>query len=202
MSLLVEDRVAVAVDAAIERRAGLARPVIDGDAEVNRIQRQLDERCLQLLAQQQPVARDLRLITSVMKVAGDLERVGDLAVNIAGNAMTLASLPPVAPLPELARIGSAAQLMLHDAVHAYLAGDVEVARRVLAQDDEVDGLRNQVFRLVIDRMLHDPREIEPGLGLILVSRNLERVADHATNVAEDVVFLVEARDVRHMHPEP
>jgi phosphate transport system protein len=202
MGGLALDRLAAAAEAALERRPELAPPILEGDTEINAIQQDLDERCLRLLAQQQPVAGDLRLITSVMKVAGDLERVGDQAVNIAGIAIALADHPPIPSIPELAQMVVCASRMLREAVDAYLQRDTEVARHVLTQDDEVDALRDQVVRLVVRHMMAQPQTIEAGLGLILISRNLERIADHATNIAEDVVFLVEARDVRHLQDLP
>lgn len=201
MADLVQDRLARACRALFEGHAELARQVLGDDAEVNGLQIDIDDLCLRLLAQQQPVARDLRLITAIMKAATDLERVGDLAVNVAGNADLLARAGGAAPGPDLQSLAGKASRMLVDAVRAFVDGDTALARSVLARDDEVDDLRTLVFRQAIERMVASPGDIEKEMALILASRNLERVADHATNIAEDAVFLIEARDVRH-HQQP
>jgi phosphate transport system protein len=150
---------------------------------------------------QQPMASDLRLITAAMKINADLERIGDQAVNIAENANKLLSQPPLRPLLDLPRMADIAQQMTRDSLDAFVQRDCALARRVLERDDEVDQLKDQNFRVLLTYMMADPGTIERALGLILISRNLERIADHATNIAEDVIFLVEAKDVRHHHEE-
>ena len=197
MGALVEDRVHQAVTALVERRLEVCDTVIGGDREVNDLQIELDDRCLKLLALQQPMASDLRLITAAMKINADLERIGDQAVNIAQNALRILRQPPLRPLLDIPRMADLAEAMTRDSLDAFVRKDPLLARAVLARDDEVDGLKDQVFRVLLTHMMADPGTIERALSLILVSRNLERIADHATNIAEDVIFLVEAREVRH-----
>jgi phosphate transport system protein len=201
MGALVEERVRQAVHALIERRPELCQEIIAGDQEVNDLQIEIDDRALKLLALQQPMASDLRLITAAMKINSDLERIGDQAVNIAENAAQLLSHPPLKPLLDLPRMAEIAQQMTRDSLDAFVRRDSPLARRVLERDDEVDQLKDQIFRVLLTHMMADPGTIERALGLILVSRNLERIADHATNIAEDVIFVVEAKDVRHHHEE-
>jgi phosphate transport system protein len=197
MGNLAEAHVQAAMEALIERDAGLIRSVIGGDEPVNRLHLEIDDRCFKLLALHQPMAVDLRTIVSTAKINGDLERVGDLAVNIGEAAERYIAHSPVKPLIDLPRMGVIAQGMLHDALGAFVSRDVAAAEAVLAADDELDGLKNQIFRELLTYMLGDPHTIEAGIELILIARHLERVGDHATNIAEDVIFLVEARDVRH-----
>jgi phosphate transport system protein len=201
MGALVEERARQAVQALMERRTELAEQVIAGDQEVNDLQIEIDDRCLKLLALQQPMASDLRLITAAMKINADLERIGDQAVNIAENAAQLLAHPPLKPWLDLPRMAEIAQQMTRDALDSFVRRDVGLARSVLQRDDEVDQLKDQNFRVLLTYMMADPGTIERALALILVARNLERIADHATNIAEDVIFLVEAKDVRHHHEE-
>ena len=201
MGALVEERVHQAILSLIERRQEAAEKVMGGDKEVNDLQIEIDDRCLKLLALQQPMATDLRLITAAMKINADLERIGDQAVNIAENVIKILPYPPLKPIFELPRMADSAEKMTRDSLDAFVRRDVELARAVLKRDDEVDLLKDHVFRVLLTYMMADPGTIERALGLILISRNLERIADHATNVAEDVIFLVEARDVRHHHEE-
>jgi phosphate transport system protein len=201
MGALVEERVHVAMQALMERRMDAAEAVVAGDAEVNDLQIEIDDRCLKLLATQNPMASDLRLITAAMKINADLERIGDQAVNIAENAVKVAGAPPLRPLIDLPRMAEIAETMTRDSLDAFVRRDAALARDILARDDEVDQLKDQIFRVLLTYMMADPGTIERALGLILVSRNLERIADHATNIAEDVIFVVEAKDVRHHHEE-
>ena len=197
MGGLAEEQVRLATRAVTERDAGLMARVISSDAELNRFHLDIDDRCFKLLALHQPMAGDLRTIMAAVKINSDLERVGDLAVNIAEAGQRYITHPPVKPLVDIPRMAEAAQAMLHDALDAFVTRDVERAQNVLDRDDLLDELKNQVFRELLTYMLGDPKTIEPGLDLILISRHLERVGDHATNVAEDVIFIVAARDVRH-----
>jgi len=197
MGGLAEERLESAVRAMVERDRALMAAVINGDEAINRLQVEIDDRCFKLLALRQPMAVDLRVIVAAFKINSDLERIGDLAVNVAEAAERYVSHPPVKPLIDLPRMADMAQRMLREALHAFVAGNAEAAQSVLEQDDGLDALKNQIFRELLTYMLGDPRTIEPGLDLILVSRHLERVGDHATNIAEDVIFIVEARDVRH-----
>jgi phosphate transport system protein len=202
MGGLVEERVHRAIQSLIHRKEEEARRIIATDKEINDLQIDIDDRCLKLLATQTPLAIDLRLITSAMKINADLERVGDQAVNIAESVLVLLPHPPVKPLIDIPRMGDIAQLMLRDALDAFVRRDIALAEAVLAKDDELDALKTQIFRELLTYMLQDPSTIEPALDLILISRHLERIGDHATNVAEDVIFMVSARDVRHQLLEP
>ncbi len=197
MGGLAEERLRAAVHALVERDRDLMTEIIRGDEAVNSLHLEIDDRCFKLLALHQPMAVDLRVIVAAFKINSDLERVGDLAVNVAEAAERYVTHAPVKPLIDLPRMAEMARQMLHGALDAFVSKDVEAAQRVLTQDDVLDGLKNQIFRELLTYMLGDPRKIEPGIDLILVSRHLERVGDHATNIAEDVIFIVEARDVRH-----
>jgi phosphate transport system protein len=201
MGALVEERVHQAVRALIDRQLEEAEQVIRSDQDVNTLQIEIDDRCLKLLALQQPIATDLRLITAAMKINADLERIGDQAVNIAENVIKLLPQAPLKPLIDIPRMAELAEKMTRDALDAFVRKDPELARNVLQRDDEVDNLKDQVFRELLTYMMADPGTIQRALALILISRNLERIADHATNIAEDVIFLVEAKDVRHHHQE-
>ena len=201
MGALVEERVHQAVRALIDRQLEEAEQVIRSDQDVNTLQIEIDDRCLKLLALQQPIATDLRLITAAMKINADLERIGDQAVNIAENVIKLLPQAPLKPLIDIPRMAELAEKMTRDALDAFVRKDPDLARNVLQRDDEVDNLKDQVFRELLTYMMADPGTIQRALALILISRNLERIADHATNIAEDVIFLVEAKDVRHHHQE-
>ena len=201
MGAMVEERVHQAVQALMERNAAAAERIVAGDQEVNDLQIEVDDRCLKLLALQQPMASDLRLITAAMKINADLERIGDQAVNIAENSLKLMNNAPLKPIIDLPRMAEIAEAMTRDSLDAFVRKDVTLARSVLARDDEVDQLKDHIFRVLLTYMMADPGTIERALSLILVSRNLERIADHATNIAEDVIFVVEAKDVRHHHEE-
>jgi phosphate transport system protein len=201
MGGLVEERAYQAVRALVNRDQEAAEHVITSDREVNELHIEIDDRCLKLLATQTPLAVDLRLITSAMKINSDLERIGDQAVNIAENVIKLLPQPPLKPLIDIPRMAEIAQQMTRDALDSFVRKDAALARDVLKRDDEVDNLKDQVFRELLTYMMADPGTIQRALALILISRNLERVADHATNIAEDVIFLVEAKDVRHRHQE-
>ena len=197
MGGLVEERVHRAVHALIHRHEEEAQRIIATDKEINDLQIDIDDRCLKLLATQTPLAVDLRLITSAMKINADLERVGDQAVNIAESVLVLLPQPPLKPLIDIPRMAEIAEKMIRDALDAFVKKDAALARDVLHRDDEVDELKDQVFRELLTYMMADPGTIQRALSLILISRNLERIADHATNIAEDVIFIVEAKDVRH-----
>jgi phosphate transport system protein len=199
MGALVEDRVHRAIQALVERREEEARRIIETDQEINDLQIDIDDRCLKLLALQTPLAIDLRLITSAMKINADLERVGDQAVNIAENVLQLLPHPPLKPLIDIPRMAEIAERMVRDSLDSFVKGDAGLARDVLRRDDEVDGLKDQLFRELLTFMMADPGTIQRALALLLISRHLERIADHATNIAEDVIFIAEAKDVRHHH---
>jgi len=197
MGGLAEERLRLAVRALVDRDHDGLADVIAGDARIDELQVEIDDRCFKLIALYQPVAVDLRTIVSSLKINGDLERVGDLAVNVGEAAQQYLMHPPVKPLLDLPRMGELAMKMLRESLDAFVGRDVQLAQEVLSQDDWLDAFKGQVFRELLTYMLSNPSTVEPGVDLILISRHLERVGDHATNIAEDVIFLVEARDVRH-----
>ncbi len=197
MGGLATERVCRAVQGLQGRDGALLDEVALGDEGVNRLQLEIDDRCFKLLALQQPMAVDLRTIVAALKISSDLERVGDLAVNIAEAARRYIVHPPPRTLVDLPAMPGLAEQMLRDALNAFVSRNVTAAQDVLVRDDELDGLKERIFREILNQMLSDPRVIEPGLDLILISRHLERIGDHATNVAEDIIFMVSARDVRH-----
>jgi len=197
MGGLAEEEVRLAVKGLVDRDEALIDQVLLGDEPLNAMHIEIDNRCFTLLALFQPMAADLRAIVAAVKINTDLERVGDLAVNIAEAARRYTLHPPVKKLIDIPRMATIAQSMLRDALDAFVRRDVELAQHVLDEDDKLDELKTQIFRELLTYMLADPSTIEPALDLILVSRHLERIGDHATNIAEDVIFIVSARDVRH-----
>ena len=183
---------------ALKRRDGrLAGEVDEDDGAIDRLEIDIEERCVGLLALRQPLAADLRFITASMKISNDLERMGDHAVNIATCAVRLAAVPPLKPLVDIPRMADMAGSMLRDALDAFVRRDAVTARRLCGRDDDVDELNRQLFRELLSYMMEDPATITRALDLILVARNLERVADLATNIAEEVVFIAEARIIKH-----
>src|SRR5918995_4015984 len=197
MGGLAEDRVRSIVQALVDRNAATVDRVLSGDGPINQLHIEIDSRCFKLLALHQPMAVDLRAIVSAVKINTDLERVGDLAINIAEAVRRYLQHAPVKELIDIPRMAQIAQRMLRDALDAYVRRDTDLAQAVLDEDDALDALKTQVFRELLTYMLQAPATIEPSLDLILISRHLERIGDHATNVAEDVIFMVSARDVRH-----
>ena len=197
MSDLAEELVGEAVEALRERDAARAERVVQRDSEIDALEVAIDDACIHLLALQQPLARDLRFITMAMKISNDLERVGDHAVNIAQSVPHVAGQGAVLELAEIDEMTRIARGMLSDALDAFVRGDSAAAQEVLECDDRVDRLHESIFRILVTHMMEDPRRIGPAMSLFLVSRNLERIADLATNIGEDVVYLVEARNIRH-----
>ena len=197
MGGLAEEQVRLAVKGLVDRDRDLIARVLDGDGPLNALHIEVDNRCFMLLALYQPMAVDLRAIVAAVKINTDLERVGDLAINIAEAARQYVGHVPVKKLIDIPRMAAIAQGMLRDALDAFVRRDTELAQHVLNEDDALDSLKTQIFRELLTYMLQDPTTIEPALDLILVSRHLERIGDHATNVAEDVIFMVLAKDVRH-----
>jgi phosphate transport system protein len=185
------------VEALKRRDPALAEEVFTDDRAIDRLEIDVDERCVSLLALRQPMAVDLRFITAALKICNDLERVGDHAVNIAQSARRLAGEPPLKPLVDIPRMAELAASMLREALDAFVRRDGPTARRLVRRDDEVDNLNRQVFRELISYMVEDTHTITRSMELILVARNLERVADLATNIAEEVVFITEARIIKH-----
>jgi phosphate transport system protein len=183
--------------ALLERDDALAQEVIERDQQVNAYDVEVDETCVSLLALHQPAAGDLRFITTAMKIVTDLERMGDQAVNIAQRVLELNREPQLKPYIDLPRMAEKAQRMVKESLDAFVARDTELARRVCAEDAEVDALKEQIFRELLTFMMEDARTIPRAIRLILISRFLERLADHATNIAEMVIYLVDAKMVRH-----
>jgi phosphate transport system protein len=167
------------------------------EKEVNKLHIAIDEACLKLLALQQPMAADLRLIFAVLKINTDLERMGDQAVNIAGNAARYLNGPAIKPLIDLPQMATEVSHMVRETLNAFVKRDEKLAREVLRRDDLVDAFKNKIFRDVLEHLKKSPGDIEQGLNLILIARNMERIGDHATNIAEDVIFAVTGEDVRH-----
>ena len=197
MGGLAEEQVRLAVKGVVDRDTVLIARVLEGDEPINALHIEIDGRCFTLLALHQPMAVDLRSIMAAVKINTDLERVGDLAVNIAEAARRYATHPPVKKLIDIPRMAAIAQSMLRDALDAFVRRDTGLAQQVLDADDGLDDLKTQIFRELLTYMLQDAATIEPALDLVLMSRHLERIGDHATNIAEDVIFVVSARDVRH-----
>jgi phosphate transport system protein len=197
MGGLVEDQIRRVMTALIERDGDLAQEVIDRDAQVNAYDIEVDEKCVELLALHQPAAGDLRFITTAMKIVTDLERIGDQAVNIAQRALELNREPQLKPYIDLPRMSEKAQRMVKESLDAFVTRDTDLARRVRAEDAEVDALKEQIFRELLTFMMEDARTTPRAIRLILISRFLERVADHATNIAEMVIYMVESKMVRH-----
>ncbi len=197
MGGLVEDQMRHAMQALVDRDDALAKEVIERDRQVNAYEVEVDEQCVELLALHQPTAVDLRFITTAMKIVTDLERIGDQAVNIGQRVIELNREPQLKPYIDLPRMAARAQAMVKESLDAFVARDTELAHRVRAEDDEVDALKEQIFRELLTFMMEDPRSIPRAIRLILISRCMERVADHATNIAEMVIYLVEGKMVRH-----
>ena len=186
------------VDAMLTRDLGKAEAVVAGDAELDALELEVEEAAIALLALQQPMARDLRFIITAIKVSSDLERVGDHAVNIAQSTIRMLGTPTlVMPMPEISEMSRRARRMLSDALVALVRADGALGRAVCRADDEVDAMHNSIFRILLTHMMGDARTINGSLELLLVSRNLERVADLATNIGEDAVYLAEGKQIRH-----
>ncbi len=197
MGGLVEDQIRRVMRALIERDDALAQEVVTRDQQVNAYDVEVDETCVSLLALHQPAAGDLRFITTAMKIVTDLERIGDQAVNIAQRVLELNREPQLKPYIDLPRMAEKAQRMVKESLDAFVARDTELARKVCAEDAAVDALKEQIFRELLTFMMEDPKTIPRAIRLILISRFMERVADHATNIAEMVIYLVDAKMVRH-----
>jgi phosphate transport system protein len=198
MGARVEESIRLALKSILDRNSDLAKKVIASDRETNDIEIEIDEICHRLLALHQPMAGDMRFITSAMKIDADLERQGDLASNIAKRALLLNEATPL-NFYDIPRLGVMAQEMVKASLDSFVRLDPQMARQVRQRDDEVDDLNNLIIRKLVDYMLEDGAHIKSALELILVSRDLERIADHATNVGEVVIYMVEGKDIRHNH---
>ena len=197
MGGMAEQAIERATQAFQMRDLNLCRLVLDGEQAINLMEREIDELALDLLAMQQPMAVDLRFVTAVMKINSDLERVGDSAVNICERVISSASLPDTELPVDIPRMAGAASGMVRRALEAFIAADAEMAEAVLKMDDIVDRMNRDIFQVLVKRMHDDPEVVPQALDVLLIARNLERVADHATNIAEDVIFWVRGADVRH-----
>ena len=198
MSERAEALVDLAVESLLDRDQGKAEAVITGDEEVDRMELEVEQLTVSLLALQQPMARDLRFLISAIKISSDLERVGDHAVNIAQTALRLIAMKTdITPDPEIEDMARRSRRMLGDAIDAFIRADGKLGREVCIADDQVDALHDSVFRILLTHMAGDARLIQPSLELLLVSRNLERVADLATNIGEDAVYLAEGKQIKH-----
>lgn len=197
MGGMVERNIYQALEALKTRNLRLAEQVVDADLEVDELENQVEEECIRLIALRQPMAKDLRAITTAMKITHELERMGDLTVNIAERTLELCEEPPVKPLLDIPRMAEHAQGMLRKSLDAFVHKDAALALEVCESDDLLDGLNEQIFRELITFMIEDPKTISRATRLVLVSRYLERFGDHATNIGELVVFMVEGRNIRH-----
>lgn len=197
MGGMVEGMVSKATQSLLERKTELSQEVIAGDRAVDQLEIEIDELCHNVLAMKQPTAGDLRLLVAVMKINSDLERIGDSAVNIAQSVEQLNDQPPLKPYIDLPRMSQLVQTMVRQSLDAFVRKDAPLATEVCKADDAVDGLYKQIFRELLTYMIEDPKTVSRALHLLLISRNLERIADHATNIAEDVIYYVEGRDIRH-----
>jgi phosphate transport system protein len=195
----VESEIAESVRALAERDSKLAEQVLNADREVNRLEIEIDERCRRLLVLRQPAASDLRFITTAMKIVVDLERIGDLAVNIAERAIDLNQSPPLRPLHDLSKLCELCQKQLRGALDAFVDADPDKAEQVIKDDELVDALYHNLFNELLALMMEDSRNIRRANSLLFVAKHLERLADHATNVAEMVIYMVKGTDVRHPH---
>src|SRR5512139_2495169 len=197
MSALVEEALRNSVQSLVKRDSDLARKTFEFEDRINKMEIALDDMCLKLLALRQPMAADLRFITSAMKITTDLERMGDQAVNISERAISLNQEPQIKPYIDIPRMTEIVQSMVKDVLDAFVNRDPKLARSVCERDDLVDGLNEQVFRELLTYMISDPKTITQAVHLMIISRCLERIADHATNIAEDVIFMVDALVIKH-----
>ena len=200
MGGLAEQMTRRVIQALVQRDAGLLPEVLTMESRVNQLHIEIDETCIELIALRQPAAVDLRFLAAAMKINTDMERIGDQAFNIVARAEVLLPVPPLKPLIDIPRMADIAQEMLKASLDAFVNGDDALALETIRRDDEVDQLKDQVFRELLTYMMADPSTIPRAMELILVSRHLERIGDHATNICEDVIFMVKGKDVRHQGP--
>jgi phosphate transport system protein len=199
MGGMVEGMVAKATQSLLDRNNQLCAEVIEGDNQVDQLEIEIDEACHLILGTKQPTAVDLRFLVAVMKINSDLERIGDSAVNIAQSVEQLNEQPTLKPYIDLPHLSELVQAMVRKSLDAFVRRDTALATEVCQSDDAVDGLYKQIFRELLTYMIEDPKTVSRALHLLLISRNMERIADHATNIAEDVIYYVEGRDIRHSY---
>jgi len=198
MGFMVERAIENAIASLLNRDNEAAKEVIKKDNEINILDNEIEEECVKLIALHSPVAKDVRFITTAMKIATDLERIGDLAQDIAERAIELNEEPPLKPYIDIPRMAEGARLMLNDSLDAFVKKDAELANKVIDSDDFIDNLHQQIFRELITYMMEDSRNITRAVRITYVSKYLERIADHTTNIAEMVIFMVEGKVVRHL----
>ena len=197
MGGLVESAIRKSIRSLVDRDKNVADQVFQDEERINQLEIEIDNLGTRLLALHQPVARDLRFLTAALKINTDLERMGDLAVNITERALSLMALPPIKPLIDIPKMASLVEAMLLRSLDAFVRSDAEIARTVLLSDDEVDNLRDAIYKELVTFMQQDSSNVQCAVDLMFVARDLERIADHATNIAEDVVYLVQGIDIRH-----
>jgi len=201
MGALAQEAIVKATDALKDRDKAAARKVIDSDVEMDRLELAIDDKCLELIALHQPMAGDLRFITTAIKLNAELERIGDLSVDVAQRALDIADKPLLKPLVDIPKLGETAKRMIGDAIQAFIKGDTELAKKVVLSDSEADDLKRSVEKeLIYDYMMKDGSTADRAVPLLLAARHLERVCDHAVSMAEDIIYMVSAVVVRH-HPE-
>jgi len=202
MGGLVEDQIHRAVSSLVDRDSNMAAMIIERDKEVNTLDVEIDDLCIRLLALHQPAARDLRFITTALKITTDLERIGDMAVNICERALELNSEPQLKPYIDVPRMAKISQRMIHESLDSFVREDTDLALKVCKDDQEVDDLNGQIFRETVSFMIEDPHTINRAMKIGFVSKYLERIADHATNIAEMVIFMVKGKSIRHLKELP
>ncbi len=197
MGMIAESMIQTAVASLIERNEAMAKQVFVKEDEVNALQVDIDDRCVKLTAMNQPVAQDARFLFMASRIGGELERVADQAINICQNAHFVLEAPPLKPILDVPAMAEIAQKMVRDSINAMLNRDTNLANQVLVEEKKVDAYRDQIFRTLLTYMMADPATIQRALSLILIARNLERIGDHATNIAEEVIYWIQGRDIRH-----
>ncbi len=202
MGSLAQNMIRVAIKGLVERDEPILEEVFKNEEEVNHLHMEIDDMAMKLLALRQPMAVDLRFIAAAIKINSELERIADQAVNVCQNTQVLLKYPLLKPLIDIPRMAEIAQKMLNDSLEAFVNRDPDQAQVTLVEDDKLDDLKDQIFRELLTYMISDPTTIQRALCLILISRNLERIGDHATNICEDVVYMVQGRDIRHPQKAP
>ena len=201
MASIVEEMIRITVKSLIDRNSSVLETINPKEKEINKLQIEIDEDVVTLIARMQPVATDLRFLIAASKINSDLERIADQVINIGQNTVILLNYPQLKPLVDIPIMADIVQQMVRESLDAYIHKDVAQAQKVLNSDDKVDALKDQIFRELLTYMISDPKAIQPALCLILIARNLERIGDHSTNIAEEVIYIVEGKDVRHHHEE-
>jgi len=201
MAAIVEEMIRIAIKSLIDRNNSVLAFINPKEKEVNDLQIIIDEEIITLIARMQPVATDLRFLIAASKINSELERIADQVINIGQNTLILVKYPQLKPLVDIPLMADVVQQMVHDSLDSYIHKDVDTAQKVLSSDDKVDAFKDQIFRELLTYMMSEPQTIQRALCFILIARNLERIGDHSTNIAEEVIYMVQGRDVRHHHEE-